>query len=209
MLCEQQSNRRPEDFMILFIDNYDSFTYNLVDYFGQYQPDLIIRRNDKISLEEIAALKPDGIVLSPGPGNPKDSGICNEVIRTFHKKTHIFGVCLGHQCIGEVFGAKIIRAPEPIHGKTAEIYHHDVKLFRTLPTPFEATRYHSLIIEKKSFPENLEITAETKDGLIMGIQHKKYPVSGVQFHPESILTRVGIRIIQNWLEDAGCKIRKS
>ena len=190
--------------MILFIDNYDSFTYNLVDYFGQYQPDLIIKRNDKISLEEIASINPDGIVLSPGPGNPNDSGICNDVIRTFYRTTHIFGVCLGHQCIGAVFGAKIIRAPEPIHGKTAEIYHQHAEIFRTLPSPFEATRYHSLIIDKNTLPDDLEITAETKDGLIMGIQHNKYPVRGVQFHPESILTTEGKKIIKNWLEDTGC-----
>ena len=190
--------------MILFIDNYDSFTYNLVDYFGQFQPELIVRRNDKISLEEIESINPDGIVLSPGPGNPDDAGICNDVIQKFYKTTTIFGVCLGHQCIGEVFGAKIIRAPEPIHGKTAEIFHHNAEIFRTLPAPFEATRYHSLIIEKKSFPDELEITAETKDGLIMGIRHKKYPVSGVQFHPESILTIEGKTIIKNWLEEAGC-----
>ena len=190
--------------MILFIDNYDSFIYNLVDYFGQYQPDLIIRRNDKITLDEIESLNPDGIVLSPGPGNPDDAGICNDVIRKFYKTTVIFGVCLGHQCIGAVFGAKIIRAPEPIHGKIAEIHHHNAEIFRTLPATFEATRYHSLIIEKESIPDELEITAETKDGLIMGIRHKKYPVSGVQFHPESILTSEGKTIIKNWLEEAGC-----
>jgi anthranilate/para-aminobenzoate synthase component II len=168
--------------MILFIDNYDSFTYNLVDYFGQYQPDLLVKRNDKISLDEIASINPEGIVLSPGPGNPDDAGICNDVIRTFHETTHIFGVCLGHQCIGAVFG----------------------DIFQQMPVPFEATRYHSLIIEKESFPKELEITAETEDGLIMGIRHKKYPVSGVQFHPESILTTEGKKIIKNWLEDTGC-----
>jgi len=204
MPCAKQLNRQPEVFMILFIDNYDSFTYNLVDYFGQYQSDLIVRRNDKITLDEIDSINPDGIVLSPGPGNPDDAGICNDVIRKFYRTTTIFGVCLGHQCIGEVFGAKIIRAPEPIHGKTAEIYHHNAEIFRTLPTPFEATRYHSLIIEKESFPDELEITAETKDGLIMGIRHKKFPVSGVQFHPESILTIEGKKIIKNWLDDIGC-----
>jgi len=204
MPCAKRLNRQPEVFMILFIDNYDSFTYNLVDYFGQYQSDLIVRRNDKITLDEIDSINPDGIVLSPGPGNPDDAGICNDVIRKFYRTTTIFGVCLGHQCIGEVFGAKIIRAPEPIHGKTAEIYHHNAEIFRTLPTPFEATRYHSLIIEKESFPDELEITAETKDGLIMGIRHKKFPVSGVQFHPESILTIEGKKIIKNWLDDIGC-----
>lgn len=199
----RQLNRQPEGFMILFIDNYDSFTYNLVDYFGQYQPDLIIRRNDKMTLDEIESLNPDGIVLSPGPGNPDDAGICNDVIRKFYKTTAIFGVCLGHQCIGAVFGAKIIRAPEPIHGKIAEIHHHNAEIFRTLPATFEATRYHSLIIEKESIPDELEITAETKDGLIMGIRHKKYSVSGVQFHPESILTTEGKTIIKNWLDGIG------
>ncbi len=141
--------------MILFIDNYDSFTYNLVDYFGQYQPDLLVKRNDKISLDEIASINPEGIVLSPGPGNPDDAGICNDVIRTFHETTHIFGVCLGHQCIGAVFGARIIWAPEPVHGKTAQIYHQKMDIFQQLPVPFEATRYHSLIIDKESFPEEL------------------------------------------------------
>jgi anthranilate synthase/aminodeoxychorismate synthase-like glutamine amidotransferase len=186
--------------MILFIDNYDSFTYNLVDYFGQYQPDLLVRRNDKISLEEIASADPDGIVLSPGPGTPNDAGISNDVIRSFCKTKQIFGVCLGHQCIGEVFGARIVRAPEPVHGKTAQIIHQNAEIFRTLPSPFEATRYHSLIIEKTSLPDDLEITAETNDGLIMGIRHKKYPVCGVQFHPESILTVEGKTIIKNWLD---------
>jgi anthranilate synthase/aminodeoxychorismate synthase-like glutamine amidotransferase len=189
--------------MILFIDNYDSFTYNLVDYFGQYQPDLLVRRNDKISLDEISSIDPDGIVLSPGPGNPADAGICNDLIRKFYNKKQIFGVCLGHQCIGEVFGAKIVRAPRPVHGKTAEIRHHNAEIFRDLPSPFEATRYHSLIIEKKSIPPELEITAETEDGLIMGISHKQYPVCGVQFHPESILTMEGKKIIKNWLDSIG------
>ena len=189
--------------MILFIDNYDSFTYNLVNYFGQYQPDLIVKRNDKITLEDVASINPKGIVLSPGPGNPGDAGICNEVIRCFHKSKHIFGVCLGHQCIGEVFGARIIRAPEPVHGKTAQIFHNNSELFNTIATPFEATRYHSLIIERESIPDELEITAETEEGLIMGIRHKKYPVSGVQFHPESILTTVGKTIIKNWLNEIG------
>jgi anthranilate synthase/aminodeoxychorismate synthase-like glutamine amidotransferase len=187
--------------MILFIDNYDSFTYNLVDYFGQYEPALVIKRNDKISLDDIGALNPDGIVLSPGPGNPDNAGICNDVIRSFYKTKHILGVCLGHQCIGAVFGSKIIRAPEPVHGKTAEIFHNNAEIFRTLPAPFQATRYHSLIIDRKSITEELEITAETKDGLIMGIKHKKYPLSGLQFHPESILTTEGKTIIKNWLED--------
>jgi anthranilate synthase/aminodeoxychorismate synthase-like glutamine amidotransferase len=189
--------------MILVIDNYDSFTYNLVDYFGQYQPNLIVRRNDKITIEDITDMNPDGIVLSPGPGNPGDAGICNELVRSFYKSKHIFGVCLGHQCIGEVFGAKIIRAPEPVHGKTANIFHKNADIFCSLATPFEATRYHSLIIERKSFPDELEITAETKEGIIMGIRHKKYPVYGVQFHPESILTTMGKTIIKNWLNEIG------
>jgi anthranilate synthase/aminodeoxychorismate synthase-like glutamine amidotransferase len=186
--------------MILFIDNYDSFTYNLVDYFGQLHPDIVVKRNDKISLEDIPAMNPSGIVLSPGPGTPDDGGICNEVIRKYHQSIPILGVCLGHQCIGTVFGAKVVRAPEPVHGKSAEIYHNNAEIFRTLPSPFEATRYHSLIIERKSLPDNLEITAETEDGIIMAIKHKKYTVNGVQFHPESILTSQGKTIIKNWLE---------
>jgi anthranilate synthase/aminodeoxychorismate synthase-like glutamine amidotransferase len=189
--------------MILFIDNYDSFTYNLVDYFGQFQPDLLVKRNDKVSLDDIVSIDPDGIVLSPGPGNPDDAGICNDVVRRFYKTKKILGVCLGHQCIGEVFGAKIIRAPEPVHGKTAEILHQNAEIFRNLPSPFEATRYHSLIIDKSSVPDDLEITAETEDGLIMGIRHKKYPINGVQFHPESILTTEGKTIIKNWLDGIG------
>jgi len=191
--------------MILFIDNYDSFTYNLVDYIGQYQPDLMVKRNDTISLDEIAKLNPKGIVLSPGPGSPDDSGICMDVIRNFYQEKHIFGVCLGHQCIGEVFGAKIIRAPKPVHGKTAQIIHQNSDIFKNLPTPFEATRYHSLVIERHSLPEELEITAETEDGLIMGIRHTKYPVCGVQFHPESILTTEGKTIIINWLKIIGVR----
>ena len=186
--------------MILFIDNYDSFTYNLVDYFGQYMPDLIVKRNDKINITEIKKLNPEGIVLSPGPGNPDDAGICNEVIRHFYKSKHIFGVCLGHQCIGAVFGGRIVRSPEPVHGKTSKIIHQQKDVFRSVPTPFEGARYHSLIIERSSLPAELEITAETEDGIIMGICHKKHPLSGVQFHPESILTPEGKKMIKNWLD---------
>ena len=192
--------------MILLIDNYDSFTYNLVQRVGELNKgrSIEVRRNDAVTLEQIDELAPSHLIISPGPGTPDDGGISMDAIRHVAGKVPILGVCLGHQCIGEVFGAKIIRAPEPVHGKTAEIFHQSAQIFRTLPTPFEATRYHSLIIDRISIPDDLEITAETKDGLIMGIRHKKYPVSGVQFHPESVLTTEGKTIINNWLEDAGC-----
>ncbi len=186
--------------MILFIDNYDSFTYNLVDYLGQLEPNTLIVRNDKISLDRILSLKPKGIVLSPGPGKPEDAGICTEIIASLYQKIPILGVCLGHQCIGSVFGAKICRAPSPMHGKVSEIFHSKSDLLYNLPNPFQATRYHSLIIDRDSLSAELKITAETKDGLIMGIQHRKYPLVGFQFHPESILTNCGFKLLRNWLE---------
>jgi len=186
--------------MILFIDNYDSFTYNLVDYFGQLEPNLVVVRNDKITIERIKVLKPQGIVISPGPGIPENAGICLEVIKQFYKKIQILGVCLGHQCIGSVFGGLIKRAPDPVHGKVADIYHHSKGIFEKLPVPFQATRYHSLIIDRNSIPEELEIIAETEDKIIMGIQHKTFPTIGVQFHPESILTNCGFSLLENWLK---------
>lgn len=186
--------------MILFIDNYDSFTYNLVDYLGQSEPNLLIVRNDKISIDRIQALKPKGIVLSPGPGIPENAGSCIEIIKTFHKTIPILGVCLGHQCIGAVFGGKICRAPIPVHGKISEIYHSKTGILYDLPNPFQATRYHSLIIDRESLSDQLLITAETKDGLIMGVQHQKYQLTGLQFHPESILTKHGFKLLQNWLD---------
>ncbi len=195
--------------MILFIDNYDSFTYNLVHYFGQLVDDLVVARNDKISLKEIQEMQPDGIVISPGPGTPDDAGISCDLIREFHQFIPILGVCLGHQCIGQVFGAKIIRAPLPVHGKTSDIFHEQDSIFTGLPSPFPATRYHSLIIDENTLPEVLKITARTSDGLIMGIEHRNFPVVGVQFHPESILTEVGPRLIKNWLQSLVQKQNKA
>jgi anthranilate synthase/aminodeoxychorismate synthase-like glutamine amidotransferase len=186
--------------MILCIDNYDSFTYNLVDYLGQLTTDLVVYRNDKVELEKIKELSPSGIVISPGPGTPSDAGISCSVIKEFCGDIPILGVCLGHQCIGEVFGAKIVRAPEPVHGKISQIYHNQRGILRDLPVPFPATRYHSLIIEKQTTPACLEITATDAGGLIMAVQHIKHKTYGVQFHPESILTKVGLKIIKNWLQ---------
>lgn len=185
--------------MILFIDNYDSFTYNLVDLLGKMEPDLKVARNDEISLHEIAEIKPEGIVISPGPGRPEDAGISMEVIEEYGPDMPILGVCLGNQSIGQVYGGKIIRSDYPVHGKTSQINHTDHYLFGDVPEPFEATRYHSLIVERKSLPGCLEIIAETKEGIIMGLQHKEYPATGLQFHPESILTPQGPKMLANWL----------
>jgi len=186
--------------MILMIDNYDSFTYNLVQYFGEMGASLKVARNDKISLTEIARMKPAGIVISPGPGFPKDAGVSNSIIAEFAGKIPMFGVCLGHQCIGEVFGGKVVKAARPMHGKTSKIYHNGKGVFKGLPDPFEAIRYHSLVVERKSFPDCLEITAQTKENEIMGLSHRKYPVWGVQFHPESILTAGGKKMLKNFME---------
>ncbi len=186
--------------MLLVIDNYDSFTYNLVKDLGELKSFPEVYRNDKITLRQIERMKPKQIVISPGPCTPKEAGISNEVIATFSGKIPILGVCLGHQCIGDVFGGKIVRAARIMHGKTSDIYHDRKNLFQNLPVPFQATRYHSLLIEKKSFPASqLEITAWTKEGEIMGVRHKKHPVWGVQFHPESILTTHGKEILRNFL----------
>ncbi len=184
--------------MVLVIDNYDSFTYNLVQYLGELGEDVRVYRNDRITLEEIAALKPDHIVISPGPGTPDDGGISNEVIRAFGPTTPVLGVCLGHQCIGHVFGGVVSRAPRLMHGKTSSVYHNGHGLFNGVPSPFTATRYHSLIVEE-AMPESLAVTAFTRDGEVMALQHREYPVVGVQFHPESILTEHGKRILQNFL----------
>ncbi len=184
--------------MVLVIDNYDSFTYNLVQYLGELGEDVRVYRNDRITLEEIVAFKPDHIVISPGPGTPDDSGISNEVIRVFGPTTPVLGVCLGHQCIGHVFGGVVSRAPRLMHGKTSSVYHNGHGLFNGIPSPFTATRYHSLIVEE-TMPEGLVVTAFTRDGEVMALQHREYPVVGVQFHPESILTEHGKRILQNFL----------
>jgi para-aminobenzoate synthetase component II len=184
--------------MILLIDNYDSFTYNLAQFLGQLGQKLEVYRNDKITLDEIAAKKPERIVISPGPGTPEDSGICLDVICRFSGQIPILGVCLGHQAIGQAFGGKVVRAPEIMHGKTSRIHHDSKTIFKDLQQDFVATRYHSLIVEEKSFPEDLEISAQT-DGIIMGLRHRKMLVEGVQFHPESVLTDVGMQLLKNFL----------
>ena len=185
--------------MLLVIDNYDSFTYNLVQYLGELGAGPVVYRNDQIDIPKIKRLKPAQIVISPGPCTPKEAGISNEVIQTFSGKIPILGVCLGHQCIGHVYGGKIIRAARIMHGKTSPIYHTKKEIFKNIPNPFQATRYHSLLVDSKSFPKELEITAWTKEGEIMGLRHRHYPVWGVQFHPESILTESGKNILQNFL----------
>jgi len=186
--------------MLLVIDNYDSFTYNLVQYFGELGADLLVKRNDEVSIAEIEALKPERICVSPGPCSPKEAGISNEVIRTFGPRLPLFGVCLGHQCIGDVFGGEVVRAGRLMHGKTSPILHNGQGVFAGLPTPFDATRYHSLLVRRESLPDCLEITAETAEGEIMGLRHKAYPIHGVQFHPESILTVEGKKLLQNFLQ---------
>jgi anthranilate synthase/aminodeoxychorismate synthase-like glutamine amidotransferase len=184
--------------MILLIDNYDSFTYNLAQFLGQLGEELEVRRNDRITLDEIATKKPERIVISPGPGVPQKAGICVDAIRRFAGKMPILGVCLGHQAIGYAFGGRVVRAPALMHGKTSRIHHDAKTIFRKLPQDFVATRYHSLIVEKKSLPRELEISAET-DGLIMGLRHRKLRLEGVQFHPESVLTEVGMQLLRNFL----------
>ena len=184
--------------MILLLDNYDSFTYNLAQFLGQLGETLEVHRNDKITIEQIAAKKPQRIVISPGPGTPEQAGICIEVIRRFAGEIPILGVCLGHQAIGHAFGGKVIRAPEIMHGKTSRIHHDYKTIFQDLPQDFAATRYHSLIVEEKSLPGELEISAKT-GGIIMGLRHRKMMVEGVQFHPESVLTEVGMKLLSNFL----------
>jgi para-aminobenzoate synthetase component 2 len=185
--------------MILLLDNYDSFTYNLAQYLGQMGQTLVVRRNDQISLDEIDDLGPERIVISPGPGTPKQAGISIALIERFAGKIPILGVCLGHQAIGDAFGGRVIRAKKIMHGKTSEIHHDGKTIFRELPQDFAATRYHSLIVERETLPAELEISAETADGTIMGLRHRKLKVEGVQFHPESVLTDAGYRLLQNFL----------
>ena len=186
--------------MILMIDNYDSFTYNLVQYLGQFGQEVMVFRNDAVTLDEIQELRPEAIFLSPGPCSPKEAGITVDVIRTFYQTIPIMGVCLGHQAIGYAFGANVIRADRVMHGKTSPIYNDGKTVFKGLPNPFTAGRYHSLLVEKSSLPACLEISAETEEGEIMGIRHCQYRVEGIQFHPESILTPNGKRIIRNFLD---------
>ncbi|MDP6686325.1 MAG: aminodeoxychorismate/anthranilate synthase component II [Candidatus Omnitrophota bacterium] len=188
--------------MILMIDNYDSFTYNLVQYLSELGEKLQVYRNDKIYVEDIHKLKPRCIVISPGPGRPKDAGVSKEVIKEFSGKIPILGVCLGHQCIAEVFGGKVVSARRLMHGKISMIYHKGAGIFKGISNPFEATRYHSLIVENRSLPRELKVIAKTKQNEIMAIKHVKFPLYGVQFHPESILTKEGKKILKNFIKGA-------
>jgi anthranilate synthase/aminodeoxychorismate synthase-like glutamine amidotransferase len=185
--------------MLLLLDNYDSFTYNLYQYLSELGAEVAVRRNDQVTLDEIEAMRPDSIVISPGPCTPNEAGLSCQVIETFGPRIPLLGVCLGHQAIGQVYGGYVIRAPEPMHGKTSLIHHQGQGVLRNLPQPFEAIRYHSLIVERSTLPDELEITAETADGLIMGLRHRTHLVEGVQFHPESIMTSVGKDLLRNFL----------
>ncbi len=188
---------------VLLVDNYDSFTYNLVQEMGALGADPVVFRNDAIDVAGIREQGPDGIVISPGPGRPEDGGVSLAVVAELGGEVPILGVCLGHQCIGQVFGARIVAAPELMHGKTSAIFHTGVGVFTDMPSPFEATRYHSLIVDRASIPEILEITAETSDGIVMGLRHRELPIEGVQFHPESILTSDGPDLLTNFLGSLG------
>jgi anthranilate synthase/aminodeoxychorismate synthase-like glutamine amidotransferase len=184
---------------VLVIDNYDSFVYNLVQYLGELGAEPLVHRHDELRLDEIQALEPDAVLISPGPGTPDDSGLSNEVITSFAGRVPVLGVCLGHQCIGQVYGGSVVRAPQVMHGKTSLIRHDGAGVFAGLPQPVEATRYHSLVVDRPSVPDCLEITAETDDGIVMGLRHKELAVEGVQFHPESILTAAGHDLLRNFL----------
>jgi anthranilate synthase component II len=196
--------------VLLLIDNYDSFTYNLVHFLGDLGARCVVHRNDQITVDEAMALKPAGIVLSPGPCTPNEAGICMDLVKAAAEaQMPLFGVCLGHQAIGQAFGGKVVRAPKPMHGKISRIKHQDKSVFHGLPSGFEATRYHSLTVERDSWPKDLEITAETEDGIVMGLQHKTLPLAGVQFHPESIATEHGHKLLANFLKGAGCNLSGS
>ncbi len=185
--------------MILIVDNYDSFTYNLVQYFGELGCEVVVRRNDGITLDEVGLLNPERICISPGPGRPRDAGISSGVIERFGSHKPVLGVCLGHQCIGEIYGGEVVPASRLMHGKTSPVQHDGTGVFSNLPNPFTATRYHSLLVRRESLPPCLEITAETVEGEIMGLRHREFPVYGVQFHPESILTKEGLKLLENFL----------
>jgi anthranilate synthase/aminodeoxychorismate synthase-like glutamine amidotransferase len=186
---------------VLVVDNYDSFVYNLVQYLGELGAQPVVHRADQFTLDDVEALAPDAILISPGPGRPEDAGLSNEVIRTWGGRVPVFGVCLGHQCIGQVFGGDVVRAPEVMHGKTSLVRHEGTGVFAGLPEPLEATRYHSLVVE--NVPDVLEVTARTDDGIVMGLRHRELDVEGVQFHPESILTVAGHAMLRNFLDRAG------
>jgi len=191
---------------VLVIDNYDSFVYNLVQYLGELGAEPLVHRHDELSLDQIVELDPDAVLVSPGPGRPEDAGLSNDVIRHFTGRRPVLGVCLGHQCIGQVFGGDVVRAPEIMHGKTSLIRHDGQGVFAGLPEPFEATRYHSLVVERSSVPPELEITAWTDDGIVMGLRHREHAVEGVQFHPESILTGCGHDLLRNFLGSAAAHV---
>ena len=191
---------------VLVIDNYDSFVYNLVQYLGELGAEPLVHRHDELTLDEIEALDPDAVLISPGPGRPEDAGLSNDVIRHFAGRRPVLGVCLGHQCIGEVYGADVVRAPEIMHGKTSLIRHTGVGVFAGLPSPLEATRYHSLVVDRDSVSAELEVTAWTDDGTVMGLRHREHPVEGVQFHPESVLTATGHDLLRNFLARAATKV---
>ena len=191
---------------VLVIDNYDSFVYNLVQYLGELGADPLVHRNDELTIDQLVALEPDAVLISPGPGSPDDAGVSNDVITTFAGKVPVLGVCLGHQCIGQVYGGQVVRAPRVMHGKTSLIRHEGTGVFAGLPQPLEATRYHSLVVDRGSVPDVLEITAETDDGIVMGLRHRELQVEGVQFHPESILTAGGHDLLRNFLAGAGAPV---
>lgn len=191
---------------ILVIDNYDSFVYNLVQYIGELGGTPIVHRDDAIGLVDVDEIDPDGILISPGPGRPEDAGVSNDIIRTWGGRRPVFGVCLGLQCIGEVFGGDVVRAPEVVHGKTSLIHHDGAGVFEGLPNPFEATRYHSLIVDRSTVPDELEISATTEDGLVMGLRHRELMIEGVQFHPESVLTDRGHDLVGRFLDRCGGRV---
>jgi anthranilate synthase/aminodeoxychorismate synthase-like glutamine amidotransferase len=191
---------------VLVIDNYDSFVYNLVQYLGELGAEPLVHRHDELTIEQLVALEPDAVLISPGPGTPDDAGVSNEVITTFAGQVPVLGVCLGHQCIGQVYGGQVVRAPQVMHGKTSLIRHTDSGVFAGLPQPLEATRYHSLVVDRASVPSCLEITAETDDGIVMGLRHRELAVEGVQFHPESILTVGGHDLLRTFLAQAGAAV---
>jgi anthranilate synthase/aminodeoxychorismate synthase-like glutamine amidotransferase len=188
--------------VVLVIDNYDSFTYNLVQYLGELGEEVLVRRNDEIALTEIAPLSPLAVVLSPGPGTPAEAGICKDLLRELGPTLPVLGVCLGHQCLGEAYGGTVRRAPQVMHGKVSRVTHLEQSVFRGIPSPFAATRYHSLVVARENLPAALEVTAWTDDGTVMGLRHRQYPLAGVQFHPEAILTEHGHTLLANFLQDA-------
>jgi anthranilate synthase component 2 len=189
--------------MFLLIDNYDSFTYNLYHYLGELGAELTVKRNDKLTAAEAVAMSPQGIILSPGPCTPNEAGICLELIKAAAGRIPLLGVCLGHQALGQAFGGRVVRAPAPLHGKLSQVKHRGIGVFQDVPSPLTGTRYHSLIIDRATLPDSLEVTAETADGLIMGLQHRRLPMHGVQFHPESIASEHGHRLLGNFLRIAG------